>query len=151
MNQRVKVIGIGNILCQDDGLGVRAIKMLKQEVSEENILFVSGETDAWYCLEEALDADFVIIIDAAHGGEEPGSIYSVDLAELVSDRCRLSCHDSGLLDLIYLYRLGDEKINGVLLGMEPGMLGAGLGLSPIVENNLPRLVNEVKKIIRRLN
>lgn len=147
MEKNIKVIGIGNTLCGDDGLGVWAIRRLKDEGVEENVVLVEGETDPWYSLGEVLEADFVIIIDAVQGGGMPGTIYLCDLQETDIDNIHFSCHEANLIDLIFLLRTRGKKIKGWLVGMEPQMVDESFRLSSVVKERLGDLTREIRKIL----
>lgn len=142
---KIKVIGIGNILCGDDGLGVLAVKILDREL-KDHVKCVCGETDLYFSLEEALDADFLIIVDAILGGGEPGTVYVTDLSG--SNHLPLSAHGINLLSLLTMMQRTGKSVNGVLVGMEPLNLEAGSKISREVKENIPHLCREVKKIIQ---
>jgi len=79
------VMGIGNVLMQDDGIGVYLAEELMVENNDERIRFVIGETDVDFCLSEAEEGEFLIILDAVQLGSKKGSIYEMPLSEMVSN------------------------------------------------------------------
>jgi hydrogenase maturation protease len=147
MDTKVKVIGVGNILCGDDGLGVQAIELLKRERVGEKVFLIRGETDAWFCMQEASETDFTIIIDAVRGGEAPGTIYMIPLLEIAQRPLIFSGHDTGLLDLINLLSYRGINIKGLIIGMEPEVIEIKMGLSETVSQSLKVLVQEVITIL----
>lgn len=136
---------MGNILCGDDGLGVLAVKILDREL-KDHVKCVCGETDLYFSLEEALDADFLIIVDAVLGGGKPGTVYVADF--FGSNHLPLSAHGINLLSLLSLMQRTGRSVNGVLVGMEPLNMEVGSKISQEVKENMSHLCREVKKIIQ---
>ena len=94
----VIVLGIGNRLMGDDGIGVRIIEALGQENTSEKVRFAAGETDIGYCLSELADGDLCIIVDGSCSGREPCTVDVIDLKEVFAQRRpALSFHDFDLI------------------------------------------------------
>ncbi|QGG49034.1 hydrogenase maturation protease [Heliorestis convoluta] len=151
----IKVIGLGNVLCQDDGLGVYAVERLEEALQDneelvQDFTLVKAETDAWYGLQECLTSWQVIIIDALLGPGEPGTVYIVPLQEIVDTEWSYSMHGLTLLQLIARYQKEGKAIKGWLIGMEPERIDLGFGLSPVVEDNMEILLEEVKIMVERM-
>ncbi|MBU0596175.1 hydrogenase maturation protease, partial [Candidatus Bipolaricaulota bacterium] len=95
-------------------------------------------------------ADRVIVVDAARGGEAPGTVYRLSQdADLALDEGRRACHDVG-----FLQTLRDIAAEGcgpevVVIGVEPNVLEWGFDLSPIVGASVPRVVEIVQQEIRQ--
>jgi hydrogenase maturation protease len=151
--QDVLVLGVGNPLMGDDGVGIRAIELLADCDLPENIRIEEIGTPGW-----ALGAWFenqssVILIDAVQMGLEPGSWKKLDLREtkLLAQEPAFSLHQPDLangLELAQELRL--LPANLVLYGMEPADLIPGNPLSPLIEKNMPEFVNTIAKDIRRM-
>ncbi|WP_243138125.1 hydrogenase maturation protease [Heliorestis acidaminivorans] len=146
---------MGNVLCQDDGLGVYAVERLEEDLQSDeeqewwnsDLSLIKAETDAWYGLQECLSSWQVIIIDALIGPCEPGTIYLVPLNELEETEWSKSLHGVTLLHLIARYRKKGKMIKGWLIGMEPERIDLGFGLSPVVEDNMDVLLEQVKDMV----
>lgn len=140
--KKITVLGVGNRIMGDDGIGVRIVEALAQDVTMRNFHFAAGETDIDYCLGELEDADRCIIIDASCFGKEPCSIAVQDLKDVFSQR-RPACtfHD---FDLIHGMKLRDMRKEGILITIEAGFIGFSADLSPLMQERFEEIVREVK-------
>lgn len=150
MDKNIKVIGIGNSLCSDDGVGVQTVERLQRIDLPRQVTLVAGETDSWFCLTEAMAADYVVIIDAFVGGGPPGMIYRLDFAELADCPLSASQHEESLLYLIMQQRTTGHPIQGRLYGIEPASLALRVGLSPPVTVALEQLTIEVIEFLSHI-
>ncbi len=149
--ERILILGVGNILFTDEGIGVRALEWLQSHyVFPDNVTLVDGGTLGMGLMDALLGCDRVYVLDAVLGGGEPGSVYRLtdnDLRKSMSFRDSL--HQTDLVDtLIYCDILG-HRPEGVVFGMEPfDYHTMELGLSPVCRNALPamaeKLVEELK-------
>jgi len=145
--QPLVVMGLGNILWGDDGLGVAAVQMLARRFeAPDGARVLDGGTLGLALLPIIQDAKRVLLVDAVRVPEAaPGVLIRIEGDEVApAARERLSPHQVGVADLLEAARLLDcypERL--VLLGMVPRHLGFGFGLSADVERHLDRLVNRV--------
>ncbi len=139
------VLGIGNRLMTDDGIGIHIVEELQKTNTNTNIQYVVGETDVYFCLDQIENALMTIIIDAAYLNKEPGSISIVSL-EKVSENpvYPISVHDTHLLDLV---KKSGQYVKGLLIGIEPYEIDFGTSLSWVLESKFIRICKEVKDII----
>jgi len=77
--KQLTVIGIGNILMQDDGIGVIVVNAIKNELHNYDIMAIIGETDVQYCLDNITQDDSLIIIDGMQPLSLPGNIQLIEL------------------------------------------------------------------------
>ncbi len=149
---QILILGVGNILFTDEGIGVRALEWLQEHyLFPENVTMVDGGTLGIGLMDALLHCDRVYVLDAVLGGDKPGSIYRLlddDLRKSMSFRDSL--HQTDLVDtLIYCDILG-HRPEGMVLGMEPEDYHTmALGLSPVCQEKLPELaaclLGELKK------
>jgi hydrogenase maturation protease len=149
-NPKVVVLGVGNSLLQDEGVGVHFVQALKKkELDYVNLEVIDGGTspEITFLVE---GADKLIIVDAVKGGEEPGTIYRFDIGEIAMDSpMRLSLHQMSILDnLRMLDLIGKRPKSTVIIGIEPKNLDLGLGLSPEIEKKMPELKRLLIREIR---
>lgn len=140
------VLGIGNRLLMDDGIGLYVANALK-ELSSGDIHCVMGETDIDYCLDEVKGAEFLIIIDAAKLGKASGEVtaFSLDDVKAHND-LGLSMHNLHLFDMLeQIYK----DIKGIMIGIEPYMIDYNLGLSEELNIRLPEIITEIRNIINQ--
>jgi hydrogenase maturation protease len=138
----VLVLGLGNTLLADDGVGVHVIRRLADEhVAPAGLSMVDGGTLGFRLMAVITEFDYVIIVDAAQLGEQPGSVRLLDrqtLAHHVRSGERMSAHEAGLVDLLTLARLeGWSPLRLALLGIQPQFVDWGQRLSPPVSRSLP--------------
>jgi len=140
------VLGLGNVLCGDDGLGAVAVHLLQRRYrAPDGALVLDGGTlglSLLPTLEEARDA---ILVDAIRADGVAGTFVRLegdDVAPAVA--ARLSVHQVGVLDLLEAARWrGRYPPRLVLLGLVPQSLELGVGRTPAVEAALPELVERI--------
>jgi hydrogenase maturation protease len=140
------ILGLGNLLCGDDGLGVTVVERLAGAYeAPDGVRILDGGTLGLSLLPYLEDADQVILVDAVRDDAAPGSFVRLtgdDVAPAVA--ARLSVHQIGVVDLLDGARwLGRMPRTLVLLGLVPESIELSLTRSPAVERNLPELVRRV--------
>jgi hydrogenase maturation protease len=143
---RTVVLGVGNLVMSDEGLGVRCVERLQASgVLPPEVVIIDGGTSTNELLGDLEDLDLLVIVDAVAGGGAPGT-----LVRLEGDRIpaafsnKLSPHQHGINDLLAtLQFLGRAPRRVVVLGAVPGRLALGLELSPEIEAVLPALAAQV--------
>ncbi len=137
----ILILGIGNILLGDEGVGVRVIEAMSEIKMPDNVELMDGGTASMDILGN-LDSEIkVIIIDAVQGGGEPGTIYRFTPKDIQSPKpVFTSLHQIGLLEtLSELEMVGRPPLNIVIFGIEPKNLEWGLELSPEIAAIIPRV------------
>ena len=148
----VWVVGVGNSLARDEGVGPAAVERLKAESLPAGTRLLDAGTDLLTAMAGFAGADRVILIDAMRAGGAPGTIYRLTLEEL-EKRTRagasaLSAHGFGVVEAVGLARAAGMRFPPtVVVGVEPGEVAFGEGLSPAVEAAMPRLVAAVREEI----
>lgn len=147
------VLGLGNVICGDDGLGAVAVHLLQRRYqAPEGVSVLDGGTLGLSLLPYLEEAHEAILVDAIRGDGPPGSFVRLegdDVAPAVASR--LSVHQVGVADLLEGARWRDRYPSRVvLLGLVPESLELGLGRTPAVEAALPGLVDRVVAEARTL-
>jgi hydrogenase maturation protease len=142
----IGLIGVGNILLQDEGLGVHVIAAIKEKYTcPSGLEIIDGGTLGLDLLPVFERFDKVILVDAVNFGKEPGYIGMLENDEIPAVIVpRASAHHIGLADLLSSAMLkGVMPAHVILIGMQPSVLKCDLGLemSDIVNANMDRLVN----------
>ncbi len=151
-NDKTLILGVGNLLMADDGIGIRVIERLEEayELPEE-VQVLDGGTlgmDLLYYLEGVRN---LLIVDAVETGQAPGALIRLE-GEAVPAHfsIKMSPHQFGIPDMLFAGKLRDiypEEI--VLLGVQPGSLDVTLELSPAVAAQLEPLVEQVQAELAR--
>ncbi len=136
-------MGLGNVLLQDDGVGVHAVRELRK-VLPRHILAVEVGTAVLDALHLFEWADRIIGIDAMQAGGPPGTIYSFGVDDVDDPGVKASLHEMGLIAGLRFMRGQRPPIS--MLAVEPESMDCGLYLSASVQESLPKLVAEAKKM-----
>jgi len=140
MSERV-IIGIGNILRSDDGIGVHAVRYLQERLPED-VTLVEGGVYSPDLLTFLEDCRKVIFIDGIDARDEPGAIYRFSHREVRRDNSTppLSLHDFGLYDLINTAELLDQCPEEVtIIAVQVKTLETGMELSRELREVLPEI------------
>ncbi|MFA5079355.1 MAG: hydrogenase maturation protease [Dehalococcoidia bacterium] len=147
----VMVLGIGNLLCSDDGIGIRTVMEMRLKDEYSSIRLIDGGTSPDLISLLDGDIDRIIIVDALRGGGSPGDIYCLELhEENIEDSAATSLHGMGVIDSLKLLKqIGRKQPRVTLIGIEPSDTSHGLHLSPVIESKLPDIMQAVKSEIAR--
>lgn len=149
-DNKTAVIGMGNLLLTDEGVGVHAIRALRRVSLPPEVEVIEGGTspDVMTYIETA---DRLIIIDAMETGDEPGAIYRLPIDDLTTANEGLaSVHEINLVAMLKTLRLlGGGPREVVIIGVQPGDMDWGLELSPPLQRRLPQIIGVVTQEIYR--
>jgi hydrogenase maturation protease len=148
---RTLILGVGNILLQDEGIGVRVVEHLKEHYTfPEEVQVLDGGTMGLDLLFYLEGIDRLLVIDAVDARRAPGTIVRLvdgEIPALLGRR--LSPHQIGLADLLSVAELRDlTPQHVVLIGVQPDSLETGLELSPTISGQMPSIVDMVLKEVR---
>jgi hydrogenase maturation protease len=150
---RVVVLGLGNILLRDEGVGVRVIEALAERYElPPAVEVVDGGTAGMELLNLIAGCDHLIICDAVKDDAPPGTVIKLVDAEIPSFfQTRYSPHQLGLADVLATLTLTEEAPRALtLIGVVPFDLELGLELSPEVGAAVGKAVEEVVGVLRGL-
>jgi len=142
---KIVILGIGNLLLRDEGVGIHLVSMLdKNDIDYANLEIIDGGI----CPDLASfaeDTHKLIIVDAIKGGKEPGTIYRLRADDVMTDSARPICsHQASIMDSLRLLgSIGKGPQDTIIIGIEPKRMDYGLELSPEVKEKLV----ELKKIV----
>jgi hydrogenase maturation protease len=144
---RVLVAGIGNVFLGDDGFGVEVARRLGGEALPAGVEVADYGVRALHLAYALLDGpERLIVVDAVSRGERPGTLYLIQPAlEAAADEVP-DAHGMSLRVVASLVRgLGGALPPVRLVGCEPAFVGERMGLSPVVEDALPRALAMVRR------
>lgn len=147
---RYVILGIGNILLGDEGVGVRAVEVIERDyLLPEGVVAIDGGCSAMELLEDLENLDGLIVVDAVYAGQQPG-----DLVELQGDevskffRNRMSPHQVGLSDVLAsLEFTGRAPKRLLIVGVKPVSMDLSMELTPEVTARLPAMVLRVEQAL----
>jgi hydrogenase maturation protease len=146
-SQEVLVLGIGNLLMSDDGVGVHVVRQLSaQDPPQSGVRIVDGGTLGLDLLPLVADAEALVVVDAVDMAADPGTVRLLRGPELHAILGgHVSPHQEGLGDLIAVGRLTDSLPElFTLVGIQPASVGVGIELSPECAAALPRALAAVR-------
>jgi hydrogenase maturation protease len=148
----IKIIGFGNIFMGDDGIGVRVIEELQQQLvfkDNKNIELIDGGTSGIDLIFMLKDVDRAIIIDAVDAGQEIAQIVVFSPHEIVEFKKKIfksySLHDIGLAEAFELVRSLNLNVGIKIIGIKPKNIGYSDKLSPEIEKNIPEIIAKIKE------
>ncbi len=145
------ILGIGNVLLSDEGVGVHVANQLAEMDLPSHVSVVEGGTDGFRLLNIITEADRLIVIDAMKGGAEPGSIYRFDVGEVKNcpSGFKTSVHQIGILEVIDLSGLIAKTPHTTVIGIEPKSLEMSMELSPEIKKKIPKIIELVQEELKR--
>jgi hydrogenase maturation protease len=149
--RRALVLGVGNILLTDEGVGVRVVEAFQRRyVASRDVDVLDGGTAGMDLLDALSGRSHVVIVDAVRTGAAPGTIVRLagpDVPALFNNR--ISPHQLGIPDVLAILKLVDEEPRHIaLIGIEPADLDLGLELSGAIAAKIDALVELVAAELR---
>ncbi len=151
--KRILLLGVGNVLLTDEGIGIHALERLQQQYRlPDDVEVIDGGTSGMDLLDSLADRECVVLVDAVKTGAAPGTLVRLAGDALPAFfRSKISPHQLGLCDLLAMLQLrGEAPRELVLHGMVPQSLETHLGLSPGIEARMPEFVERIAAELRRL-
>jgi len=148
---RQVVLGLGNTLNRDEGLGVHALAALRPGLDPHNTVeLLDGGTLGLSLLPLVEECSHLLVLDAVNAGQPPGAVVELSRDEIPLYRgIKLSQHQITFQEVLGLASFrGRLPANLHLVGIEPADLRIGYGLSPIVEEAIPVLVSRSLAMLR---
>jgi len=146
------ILGVGNLLLSDEGVGVRVIEQLQKEYAlPEEVHILDGGTMGLDLLYHLEGVRRLLIIDAVETGKEPGTLIRMTGDEVPAFlSLKISPHQIGVPDMLFAAKLKDMYPDEVvLLGVQPGLIETGLNLSPPVAARVAPLIAQAVKELER--
>ena len=141
--EQIVVLGIGNILMQDEGFGVRVVEELTWRYTfPDTVQVLDGGTLGMELLRFIKGADRLLIIDAINGGSEPGTFFQFANEEVKAYfKHKVSMHELGIQDVLAALEVLEEPVKDVVvLGVQPAVIDVGLELSEIVQASVDNAI-----------
>ncbi len=152
--KKVLILGVGNILLRDEGLGVRVVEKIRSERRlPDDVEVLDGGTLGLMLVPYLEGRKAIFIVDAIDRGGRPGEILCVegdDIDEVYNSR-KLSTHQRGLREVLALSRLQDFLPERVcLFGIQPQSVDVGLELSEPVSAGVDKVIEMLLEAVKGL-
>ena len=151
-NNEIVLLGVGNILLTDEGLGVHVVKDIKESFSfTPAITIVDGGTMGMELLTYMRGMKKILLVDAINGGEPAGTVYEFPHKELEQYFTEhISVHEVGMQDILRIRAIQEEPLeDAVVIGVEPESLEIGFEPSEVVQRALPEVKDRVLNVLRQ--
>jgi hydrogenase maturation protease len=147
---RTLILGIGNLLLCDEGVGVHAARALQRENLPSNIITLEVGTAFLDALPEIERADHIIIIDAMKADRAPGTVYRVPLGDCARPEPIASLHG---FDMSRVFYMAGRTLpsDAIVIGVEPARIEWGTELSPRIRATIPAVIETIKAEIAKHN
>jgi hydrogenase maturation protease len=142
-NTQIVVLGLGNILLRDEGVGVRVIEELQRSYDFfPPVKMLDGGTAGFGLVTEIEDCKKLLVVDAVKAGNEPGTVYKFKSGDItVTIPQTLSVHDLGFFEALEQWKMLGINPEVIFFGIEPEDMNSwGFDLTPSIQNKMPKLV-----------
>jgi hydrogenase maturation protease len=146
------VLGLGNLLLTDDGVGLRLLETLEEQFTSALgvVDFIDGGTQGLALLPHLADRSALLVLDAIGLGAEPGTIHVLCGGQITEFRARRAStgHEGNCLELLETARmLGYDFDDIAIVGVEPSAVRTGIGLTPEVQAAVNDAVEQARTIL----
>ena len=152
--KKLLVLGVGNTLLMDEGMGVHAVHEFwkeKEDWDETRVDFVDGGTftqDIFYLFEEY---EHILVLDIVRAGHEPGSLYFLEEDDLRKDEKQmLSLHDIDLLDSLGMAQMRGHRPKLQVVGIEPQKIDWGTEPTETLAAAMPAFMALTRREMKRI-
>lgn len=142
-NTQIVVLGLGNILLRDEGVGVRVIEELQKRYDFfPPVKMIDGGTAGFGLVTEIESCEKLLVVDAVKAGNEPGTVYKFKSGDItVTIPQTLSVHDLGFFEALEQWKMLGINPEVIFFGIEPEDMNSwGFDLTPSIQIKLPKLV-----------
>lgn len=149
--QKITILGIGNSIFSDEGVGVHILPLLEELFKDDqNIEIIEGSTDGIKLLGPVEDTDYLLVIDAINAGKPGGEIITLIGEEIPAYYgIKMSIHQLGFQEVLFAAKLRERFPKHItMVGMQPTSLELGVQLSPQNQAKLTDLAEAVRQQIQ---
>ena len=141
---KIMVMGVGNVLLSDEGLGVQFLTELEDAGLTDNVELLEGGTSGMDLIYLIQEVDFLIIVDAVNAHAEPGALFrfSPGKTKIFPDEFQVSFHQVGIVEILSL---------ADIVGKAPKSMEWSIGLTPEIQVVMPKLKQHVLDEISYIN
>lgn len=143
IKMKILVLGLGNLLLADEGVGVHAAHSLLEDGCPDHVEVMDIGTAVLDALPALEEAERVVVIDAVKGGHPPGTIYRMPIEAFESAKCIPSMHGFDITRVLSLTQRNTPP-EVTVLGVEPATIDWSLELSPQVRATFPDLMRTLR-------
>lgn len=151
-NNKILLLGIGNVLLTDEGAGVHTVNRMRDAGLPGYVETVDGGTAGPGLAYLLGKASKLVIVDCLDAGAEPGSIFRISPDDILDNKeSKMSFHELGLAEVLTMAQSLGQLPETVIFGIQPQSIDWGFGLSPVIEQKIPDFMDLVRKEFKQLN
>lgn len=147
VDKKTVLMGVGNLLLKDEGIGVHVIQEMQKLDMPQNIELIDGGTGGLDIIYLVGDAERLIVVDAVDSGSEPGTIFKLNPEDVNSTpgENQMSLHQVGLLEVLAMVKQMTDCKEIIIVGVQPKEIDWGMELTPELEEKVPEIIDVVLK------
>ncbi len=151
MKKPVMIIGVGNSIQMDDGIGIHVLRELEKYPLPEEVELFDGGTLGIDLMPYIEGREKLIFIDSVKADQKPGTIFKFEPDDLnYDDAPKTSVHQIGLIESLQMISMiGKAPERIVIFGVQPAVINWGEDLSPEVRSSIPKLIPHLLKEIEK--
>jgi len=148
---RILIMGVGNVLMGDEGVGVHAVRLLERRAWPAGVSLLDGGTGGFHLLSHVGGCDVLVMVDATLDSRPPGTVSVIEPRYASDFPKALSAHDIGLKDLVDSAAMLEMLPKVLLITVSVAELQPmQMTLSPEVEASLPQVEARVAALVASL-
>lgn len=150
--KKITILGIGNTLYSDEGVGVHVLPLLEEALKGyENVEVIEGATDGIRLLGPVEETDYLLILDAINAGKVGGTLITINNDEIPQYfGVKMSIHQLGFQEVLFAARIREKLPEDmVMIGVQPESLEFGIEMSQTVKDVLPEVVAAVTSQVEK--
>ncbi len=148
--ERTLILGVGNILQKDDGIGVFVVNKLRDSGMQipGHVDIMDGGTAGLDLIPIMYEYDRIIIIDALKVADHPGSVYRFTPEYLLSSSSRVSLHEIGISEILNMLKIQGANPEVEIIGIVPEDIETlEIAISPAVADAVPRVMDLILEAV----
>ena len=146
MPSKTLIVGMGNLIYKDEGIGVHIIQEMKKMNLPSHIELLDIGTSTMDLISHLEGVEKLIIIDAMKAEGKPGTIYRCKPEDLIpKGEQSISLHDVGVIETLAMAKKMGMEFETIIIGVEPQIMDWGMELTEAVKNKIPHIIEAVLK------
>lgn len=152
VESRILILGLGNILMQDEGVGVRVVEILQDRYTfSSNVRMMDGGTLGLRLMNPILETDHLIVVDAVRTGSPPGTLHRLSIEDLRTNvKGKQSLHQVDFLETLQYVKIVGRLPTTVIIGVEPAEMNQWeISLTETVGSKLGEIINRTLEEVEK--
>jgi hydrogenase maturation protease len=144
MPSKTLIVGMGNLIYKDEGIGVHVVQEMKKMELSGHIELLDIGTSTMDLIAYLGGVKKLVVIDAMKAGGKPGTVYKCKPEDLIPEgEESVSLHEIGLIETLTMAKKMGREIETVIIGVEPEVMDWGMELTKEVEKMIPSIIEAV--------